>query len=62
VKTVESKIAAVMDRAERLKRLSDKINTFNAYAQSADLKDLTERNLQIATAFSSDTLTTLMFF
>ena len=48
VKTVQSKIAVVIDRVERLKRLSDKINTFNAYAQSADLKDLTERNLQIA--------------
>jgi uncharacterized protein YutE (UPF0331/DUF86 family) len=48
VKTVQSKIAVVMDRVERLRRLSDKINTFNVYAQSADLKDLTERNLQIA--------------
>jgi uncharacterized protein YutE (UPF0331/DUF86 family) len=48
VKTVQSKIAVVIDRVERLKRLSDKINTFNAYAQSADLKDLAERNLQIA--------------
>ena len=48
VKTVQSKIAVVIDRVERLRRLSDKINTFNVYAQSADLKDLTERNLQIA--------------
>ena len=48
VKTVQSKIAVVMDRVERLRRLSDKIDTFNAYAQSADLKDITERNLQIA--------------
>jgi uncharacterized protein YutE (UPF0331/DUF86 family) len=48
VKTVQSKIAVVMDKVERLRRLSDKIDTFNAYAQSADLKDLTERNLQIA--------------
>lgn len=48
VKTVQSKIAVVIDRVERLKRLSDKINTFNTYAQSADLKDLAERNLQIA--------------
>jgi uncharacterized protein YutE (UPF0331/DUF86 family) len=48
MKTVQSKIAVVIDRVERLKRLSDKINTFNTYAQSADLKDLAERNLQIA--------------
>jgi len=48
VKTVQSKIAVVIDRVERLRMLSGKINTFNAYAQSADLKDLTERNLQIA--------------
>jgi uncharacterized protein YutE (UPF0331/DUF86 family) len=48
VKTFQSKIAVVIDRVERLKRLSDKINTFNTYAQSADLKDLAERNLQIA--------------
>jgi len=48
VKTVERKMTLVMDRVERLRKLSEKIPSFKDYQKSADWKDLAERNLQIA--------------
>jgi uncharacterized protein YutE (UPF0331/DUF86 family) len=48
VKTVQKKMTLVMDRVERLRRLSDQIKAFKGYKESADWKDLAERNLQIA--------------
>lgn len=48
MKTLERKMTLAFDRLERLKRLSKKIRSFKEYQKSADLKDLTERNLQIA--------------
>ena len=48
MKTLERKMTLAFDRLERLKRLSKKIRSFKEYQKSADLKDLAERNLQIA--------------
>ena len=48
MKTVERKMTLVMDRVERLRKLSEKIPSFKDYQKSADWKDLAERNLQIA--------------
>lgn len=48
MKMVERKMTLVMDRVERLKKLSEKIPSFKDYQKSADWKDLAERNLQIA--------------
>ncbi len=48
MKTVERKMALVIDRIQRLKGLSQKIHSFEEYQKSADVKDIAERNLQIA--------------
>lgn len=48
MKTVDRKMTLVVDRVERLRKLSEKIPSFKDYQKSADLKDLAERNLQIA--------------
>lgn len=48
MKSVERKMTLVIDRVERLKALAGKIRSFADYKESADWKDLAERNLQIA--------------
>lgn len=48
MKSVERKMTLVIDRVERLKVLAGKIRSFADYKESADWKDLAERNLQVA--------------
>ena len=48
MKTIERKIKAVQDRVRRLELLSESINSFGEYQTSPDLKDIAERNLQVA--------------
>jgi len=48
LKTIERKIKAVQDRVKRLELLSAGINSFSEYQTSPDLKDIAERNLQVA--------------
>ena len=42
MKMVERKMTLVMDRVERLRKLSEKIPSFKDYQKSADWKDLAE--------------------
>jgi uncharacterized protein YutE (UPF0331/DUF86 family) len=48
MKTIERKMIAVQERVLRLKRLAEKLNSFDDYHCSDDARDVAERNLQIA--------------
>ena len=48
MKTLEKKIKAVQDRVKRLEHLSGSIRTFIEYQTSPDVKDIAERNIQVA--------------
>jgi uncharacterized protein YutE (UPF0331/DUF86 family) len=48
MKTIERKMIAVQERVLRLRRLVEKLNSFDDYHCSDDAKDVAERNLQIA--------------
>jgi len=48
MKTIERKMIAVQERVLRLRRLAEKLNSFDDYHCSDDAKDVAERNLQIA--------------
>jgi uncharacterized protein YutE (UPF0331/DUF86 family) len=48
MKSIDKKIKSVQERVQRLKSLSEGISSFDTYQSSTDLKDLTERNLQLA--------------
>jgi uncharacterized protein YutE (UPF0331/DUF86 family) len=48
LKTIEKKIKAVQDRVKRLEQLSDTLSSFDKYQASPDVKDIAERNIQVA--------------
>lgn len=48
MKTIEKKIKAVQDRVKRLEQLSDTLSSFDRYQASPDVKDIAERNIQVA--------------
>lgn len=48
MKTIEKKIKAVQDRVKRLEQLSGTISSFDKYQTSPDVKDIAERNIQVA--------------
>jgi uncharacterized protein YutE (UPF0331/DUF86 family) len=48
MKTIERKMILVQERALRLKRLAEKLDSFDDYHGSDDARDIAERNLQIA--------------
>jgi len=48
MKSLDRKIKSVYERVERLHSLSQRIKSFEEYEGSSDLKDLAERNLQLA--------------
>ena len=48
MKTIERKMIAVQERVLRLRRLAEKLNSFDDYHRSDDARDVAERNLQIA--------------
>ena len=48
MKTIERKMIAVQERVARLRRLADRLSSFDDYDRSDDARDITERNLQIA--------------
>ena len=48
MKTIEKKIRAVQDRVKRLEQLSDTLSSFDKYQASPDVKDIAERNIQVA--------------
>ena len=48
MKTIEKKIKAVQDRLKRLEQLSDTLSSFDKYQASPDVKDIAERNIQVA--------------
>ena len=45
---MEKKIKAVQDRVKRLEQLSATISSFDKYQASPDVKDIAERNIQVA--------------
>ena len=48
MKTIEKKIKTVQDRVKRLEQISRKLATLQDYQTSPDIKDIAERNLQVA--------------
>jgi len=48
LKTIEKKIKAVQDRVKRLEQLSATLSSFDKYQASPDVKDIAERNIQVA--------------
>lgn len=48
MKTIEKKIKAVQDRVKRLEQLSGTLSSFDKYQASPDVKDIAERNIQVA--------------
>lgn len=48
MKTIERKMIAVQERVARLRRLADRLSSFDDYDRSDDARDIAERNLQIA--------------
>jgi uncharacterized protein YutE (UPF0331/DUF86 family) len=48
LKTIEKKIKAVQDRVKRLEQLSDTLSSFDKYQASPDVKNIAERNIQVA--------------
>ena len=48
MKTIERKMIAVQERVARLRRLADRLSSFDDYDRSEDARDIAERNLQIA--------------
>ena len=48
MKIIEKKIKAVQDRVKRLVQLSDTLSSFDKYQASPDVKDIAERNIQVA--------------
>ena len=48
MKSIEKKIKAVQDRVKRLEQLSNTLNSFDKYQTSPDVKDIAERNIQVA--------------
>ena len=48
MKLIEKKMKIVEERVERLKQLSQKIQSFSEYQASQDARDISERNLQVA--------------
>ena len=48
LKTIEKKIKTVRDRVKRLEQISGKLASLKEYQTSPDIKDIAERNLQVA--------------
>ena len=48
MKSIQRKIKSAEERVQRLKLLSQRAGSYEDYQMSSDLKDLAERNLQVA--------------
>ena len=48
MKSIERKIKSAEERVQKLKLLSQRAGSYEDYQMSSDLKDLAERNLQVA--------------
>jgi len=48
LKTLEKKIKTVQERVKRLEQISRNLSELNDYQTSPDIKDIAERNLQVA--------------
>jgi len=48
LKTVEKKIKTIQDRVRRLEKISQQVASLQDYQTSLDIKDIAERNLQVA--------------
>jgi uncharacterized protein YutE (UPF0331/DUF86 family) len=48
MKSIKKKIGVLLERLSRLENVATSVDTFAAYFRSQDLKDIVERNLQIA--------------
>lgn len=48
MKTIDKKIGLVQDRVDRLRHISKDLSSFEAYQNSQDIKDITERNLHLS--------------
>jgi uncharacterized protein YutE (UPF0331/DUF86 family) len=48
LKTIEKKIKTVQERVKRLEQVSRKLSSVQDYQTSPDIKDIAERNLQVA--------------
>ncbi len=48
MKSLEKRIQIIEDRVKRLKQISDETDSFSQYQASRNIKDIAERNLQVA--------------
>ncbi|MBW2646893.1 MAG: DUF86 domain-containing protein [Deltaproteobacteria bacterium] len=48
MKSIEKKIKTVEERVQRLRKLAEELTSFTEYQVSPDVKDITERNIQVA--------------
>jgi uncharacterized protein YutE (UPF0331/DUF86 family) len=48
LKTIEKKIKTVQERVKRLEQISRELESLQDYQSSLDIKDIAERNLQVA--------------
>jgi uncharacterized protein YutE (UPF0331/DUF86 family) len=48
MKAIDKKIGLLQDRVARLKHISNDLSSFEAYQNSQDIKDITERNLHLS--------------
>lgn len=48
MKSIEKKIKAAEERISKLRKLSQKLNSFEEYVSSQDNMDIAERNIQVA--------------
>lgn len=48
MKTIEKKVSTVEDRISKLRKLADRVNSFEEYVISRDNVDIAERYIQVA--------------
>lgn len=48
MKTIHKKITTIIERLNRLKALAHHLDKYESYVSSTDVKDMAERNLQVA--------------
>lgn len=48
MKSIEKKMKTVEERVHRLRKVAEELTSFNEYQVSMDVKDIAERNIQVA--------------
>ena len=48
MKTIQKKMKTVEDRLKRLENISNRLDSFESFQRDLDIKDIAERNIQVA--------------